>query len=134
MRPLTNSQVPRKVTRISQKIRLEKSKNKAKKFPKKYSKSKGKKRKRNDSDSEDDKYDWYDKYCAICKAKGLPFWNNDTKDCRTLTGFRKKKQRATQGMTKKEFHALVNTQWKRFIEGKIRIPGPKRPKIPMNPP
>ena len=89
-----------------------KSKNKTKKFPKKHSKSKGKKRKRHDSDSEDDRYD---KYCAICKAKGGPFWTHDTEDCRTLTGFRKKKQRATQGMTKKEFHALVNTQWKRSV-------------------
>ena len=102
-----------------------KSKNKTKKFPKKHSKSKGKKRKRHDSDSEDDRYD---KYCAICKAKGGPFWTHDTEDCRTLTGFRKKKQRATQGMTKKEFHALVNTQWKRFIEGKNKDTRPKKAK------
>ena len=45
--------------------------------------------------------------------------------CRTLAGFKKKKQRATQGMTKKEFHALVNTQWKRFIEEKNKDSRPK---------
>ena len=103
----------------------DKSEDKTKKFLKKYSKSKGKKRKRNDSDSD---YDQYDKYCAICKAKGGPCWTHDTEDCRTLTGFKKKKPRATQGMTKKEFHALVNTQWKRFIEGKNKDTRPKKAK------
>ena len=94
-----------------------KSKNKTKKFHKKHSKSKGRKRKRkrNDSESEDDRYD---RYCAICNIKGGPFWTQNIEDCRTLAHFKKKKQRATHGMTKKEFHALVNTQWKRLIEGK----------------
>ena len=31
-------------------------------------------------------------------------------------------------MTKKEFHALVNTQWKSFIEGKDKDTRPKRAK------
>ena len=43
-----------------------KSKNKTKKFLKKYSQFKGKKLKRNDSDSDNN---WYDKYCAIYNAK-----------------------------------------------------------------
>ena len=62
----------------------------------------------------------------ICNAKGGPFWTHDTEGCRTLAGFKKKKQRATHGMTKKEFHALVNTQWKRFIEGKNKDTRPKK--------
>ena len=66
----------------------------------------GEKRKRHDSDSEDDRYD---KYCAICKAKGGLFWTHDTEDCRTLVGFKKKKQRATHGMTKKDFHEYRQT-------------------------
>ena len=39
-----------------------------------------------------------------------PVAEKHTEDYRTLAGFKKKKQRATHGMTKKEFHALVNTQ------------------------
>ena len=105
-----------------------KSKNKTKKFHKKHSKSKGKNKKRNDSD-----YDWYDEYCAICKATGGQFWTNNTEDCRTLAAFKKKKQRATHGMTKKEFHALVNTQWKRFIEGKNKDSRPKKAKDSNDP-
>ena len=31
-------------------------------------------------------------------------------------------------MTKKEFHALVNTHWKRFIEGKNKDTRPKKAK------
>ena len=64
-----------------------KSKNKTKKFHKKHSKSKDRKRKRYGSDYEDDRYN---KYCAICKAKGGPFLTHNTKDCRTLAGFRNK--------------------------------------------
>ena len=56
------------------------------------SKFKGKKRKRNGSISEDYQYD---KYFAICKVKGGPFWTQNTEDCRTLVGFRKKKHRVT---------------------------------------
>ena len=41
---------------------------------------------------------------------------------------KKKKQRATHGMTKREFHALVNTQWKRLIEGKNKDTRPKKAK------
>ena len=110
------------MTRISQKIRLESLKTRLRNYPRNILSPKGKKRKRNDSDS-DSEDGQYDKYCAICKAKGGPFWTHDTEDCRTPAGFRKKKQKATHGMTKKEFHALVNTQWKRFIEGKKNITG-----------
>ena len=56
------------------------------------------------------------------------FWTHNTEDCRTLAGFKKKKQRVTHGMTKKEFHALVNTHWKRFIEGKNKDTRPKKAK------
>ena len=66
-----------------------KSKNKTKKFHKKNYNSKGRKKKRDGSDSEDDQYN---KYCAICKDKGGPFWTHNTEDCRTLAGFKKKKQ------------------------------------------
>ena len=31
-------------------------------------------------------------------------------------------------MTKKEFHVLVNTQWKRFIKGKNKDSRPKKAK------
>ena len=66
--------------------------------------------------------------CAICKAKGGPFWTHNTEDCRALAGFKKKKQRATHGMTKKEFYASVITQWKRFIEGKNKDNMPEKAK------
>ena len=36
-------------------------------------------------------------------------------------------------MTKKEFHALVNTQRRRFLEWKNKDDSPKKGKIPMNP-
>ena len=72
--------------------RTETSKNKSKKLQKKHSQSKGKKRMWNDSDYVDDQYD---KYCAICKAKGWSFWTHNTEDCRTLAGCRRKKQRVT---------------------------------------
>ena len=103
----------------------DKSENKSTNFQRKISKSKVKKRKRNDSESEDD---CYDKYCVICKVKGGQFWSHNTEDYKTLVGFKKKKQRATHGMTKKKFHALVNTQWKRFVEGKNMDTRPKKAK------
>ena len=56
-----------------------KSNRKTKKFYKKNSKSNGKKRKRSDSDSNNGRYN---KYCAICNAKGGPFWTHNTEDCR----------------------------------------------------
>ena len=91
---------------ISQKIRLESQKIRLRNFRKNF-KSKGKKRKRKDSNSEDDQYD---KYCALCKATGEPFWIHNTEDCRTLAEFGTKKQRAIHGITKKEFHDLVYTK------------------------
>ena len=81
MRPLTNSKVPRKMTRISQKIRLEGLKTRLRSFPRNILSPKAE---RDDSVSEDGRYD---KYCAIYKAKGGPFWTHDTEDCRTLAGF-----------------------------------------------
>ena len=102
-----------------------KSKSKTKKFSKKSSKNRGKKRKRNDSDSEEDSRT---KYCAICKAKGGPFWSHNTEDCRILSGYQKHKHRATQNMSKKEFNALVHAQVQRVLGKKAKTPRTKRAK------
>ena len=76
--------------------------------------------------TEDDRYD---KYCAICKAKGGPFWTHDTEDCKTLAGFRKKKQRVThnqEGVSCLSEHSVRGS-----LKEKIRITGLRMPKIPI---
>ena len=42
--------------------------------------------------------------------------------------FRKQKNRVTENMTKKECHALVNTQMRRFLDGENRDTRPKKAK------
>ena len=102
-----------------------KSKSKTKKFPKKSSRNKGKKRKRGDSDSDDDRRG---KYCAICKAKGGPFWTHNTEDCRILSGYQRKKDRVTQNMTKKEFQVIIESQMRRYFGNQAKGPRNKRAK------
>ena len=69
--------------------------------------NRGKKRKRNDSDSEEDSST---KYCAVCKARGGPFWSHNTEECRIVSGYQKYKKKATQNMSKKEFNDLIHAQ------------------------
>ena len=89
------------------------------------SKTKGEKRKRNNSGSEDN---CCYKYCAICKAKGGSFWTHNTEECRPLTGYQKNKRIVTQNLTKKEFHALTESQMKEYFGNKEREPQTKRVK------
>ena len=93
-----------------------------KRFNEKNRMPKGKKRKKNNSGG-----DMYE-YCAIQNIKGGSFWTHDTDDCRSLWGFRKQRQRATQNMTKIEFHTLVNTLIWRFIKGTNKDHSPKKAK------
>ena len=105
----------KKLKKTSQKIRLEKSYSKNKKFQKEFWKSKekkekkgkkGKKGKRNESDYVDDQAS---KYCTIYKVKGWSFWTNNVDDCYILNSFKKKKKHVTKGMIKKEFYDLIES-------------------------
>ena len=110
-----SSTVPRIMTRIGQKIRLENLKTRLKNFTRRILSPQGRKERSmtltlmitgamRPVQSTMPNVD----YSGLTMLKTAEFSRNSGK----------KRNRATQGMTKKEFHTLVNTQMMRFIKRK----------------